>query len=278
MIALLPLTLLACDGSDVTDSASAPPDAEAVAVVNGEPISRADFKAYLAEKQSSQTGIQTDPQTALDEMINMELIRQEAIAQGIDQREDVQAELRNQRTQLLVNTLVSERIAKFSFSEEELRKEYEKQTAQMPRQEYKARHILVQTEAEARAIIDRLAQGEDFIELAKTESIDPAGPEGGDLGWFHPNSMVPPFAEAVQKLEKGQYSKEPVETEFGWHIILLEDTRPMELPAFEEVQDRLDDVLVNQSLQRYLDELRAEAEIEVNLPDQPAPESGASTN
>lgn len=270
LIALLPFALLACQPQDSADRSKtadiAQPDVEAVARINGEPISRQDFDAYLASKQLSEPETQHDPDTVLNEMINMELIKQEAIGKGIHQRDDVRAELETHRTNLLVNTLVSERVDDLSFSEQELRKEYDRQIAEMEKQEYKARHILVQTKKEAREIIGRLEGGEDFVALAVEESIDPAGPEGGDLGWFHPNAMVPPFASAVQQLEKGEYTKQPVKTQYGWHVILLEDTRSMQPPAFKEVKDRLEGILVNQALQNYLDQLRAKAAIEIERP------------
>jgi peptidyl-prolyl cis-trans isomerase C len=145
-----------------------------------------------------------------------------------------------------------------------------------PGKEYKASHILVETQDEAVAIIGELDGGADFAELAKSKSTGPSGASGGQLGWFAPAQMVQPFSAAAAELEKGSYSKEPVETQFGWHVILLEDTRERTPPSFEEVKDRLKLVMANKRLQEHLQEVRAAADIAITASETPASEAPAS--
>ena len=145
-----------------------------------------------------------------------------------------------------------------------MKKLYDEQFGNYTGTEYKASHILVKTEEEASALITELAEGADFAELAKEHSTGPTGPKGGDLGWFDADQMVPAFSEAVKGMEKGAYSKEPVNTQFGWHVILLQDTREAEPPTFEEVKPQLATQLQQQAVARYVAELRQNAKVELN--------------
>ncbi|MGD2112724.1 MAG: peptidylprolyl isomerase, partial [Gammaproteobacteria bacterium] len=133
----------------------------------------------------------------------------------------------------------------------------------VPGKEYKARHILVETEDEAKDIITRLDDGVDFSELAKEKSTGPSGPSGGELGWFGAGQMVKPFADAAAAMEKGTYSKTPVQTEFGWHVIMLDDMRDSTPPPFDDVKERLKVLLTNQNLQQHISELRESASIDL---------------
>ena len=127
--------------------------------------------------------------------------------------------------------------------------------------EYKARHILLANEADAQAVVTALDEGADFAELAKEKSTGPSGPQGGDLGWFSPDNMVPPFAEAVQSMSKGSYSETPVQTQFGWHVILLEDERELEAESYESMEGKLKEQARRQVLNAYVTELRQGAEV-----------------
>ena len=146
-------------------------------------------------------------------------------------------------------------------SEEDLRAEYERQTANLDREEYRASHILLETEEAAQAVIDELAGGADFAALAAERSIDPAGDTGGDLGWFQAGSMVPEFTAAVASMEVGETSDAPVQSDFGWHVIRLDDKRESALPDYESVKPGLTNLVLRDRLARKVEELRAAADI-----------------
>ncbi|WP_018954559.1 peptidylprolyl isomerase [Thioalkalivibrio sulfidiphilus] len=235
---------------------------EAIAVVNGVAISEADFQDFLNLQRMTRPGESLLPDEVLDEMINMELLRQAALQQGLDKDPDIQRQVERARTNLMVGALIDRRLDQ-EYTEEQLRAEYDRQIQAIERTEYKARHILLDSEADAREVIVALEAGGDFQALAREHSTGPSGPMGGDLGWFTLDAMVPAFSQAVQAMEKGSYSSEPVQTEFGWHVILLEDTRSSEPPPFEAVRDRVAQILDNRALQDYIGDLRAAAKIEV---------------
>ena len=261
------LGVLLLVGCDQNNSAPAAPGetAEVVATVNGSDVTQSDLDAYLQGLQTAQPGVEADPATALNDLVRLKLIAQKAEQEGIDKRPEVQAELGWQRTNLLVNTLMRERMSDMTFSDKELKAEYEKQLAQLSNREYKARHILTATQEEAQAVIEQLDGGADFATLSEQKSTDPSAPQGGDLGWFSPEAMVPPFAQAIKQLEKGTYTKQPVSTQFGWHVILLEDTRELEPPTYAEVEERLSGILSNRALQHYIKTLRDEAQVNIKL-------------
>ena len=152
-------------------------------------------------------------------------------------------------------------------SEDEIFEEYSSQIAQAPSQQYKARHILVDTQSKAIELIEQLKSGADFVELAKANSTGPSGPNGGDLGWFPPDQMVAPFSAAVSELEDGkfteepvgEYSSEPVQTQFGWHVILREDSRANEPPTLESVRQMVKQRVEARKFQRYLESLRPQS-------------------
>lgn len=148
------------------------------------------------------------------------------------------------------------------FSEDQIQAEYIRQIGDYGPTEYRARHILVNDEAEAVEIIAALGDGADFAELAVAHSLDASGPEGGELGWFAPGQMIPAFTEAVQALAPGEYTPAPVATQFGWHVIQLEDSRDITPPPLDEVRPQIREILQTRELRAFMDELRAAAEIE----------------
>lgn len=257
LAALLP-SLAACDrpGADTE-----PPvvDPETLAVVNGVPITRTDLFTYVRLGEAPETAGTED---LLDDLINLELLRQQAVAEGLDEEEEVRVILQNIETNLLASQLIERRTEAMEFSDAEIQAEYEAQVATLPSEEYRARHILVPTPELASELIDQLDAGADFAALAEAHSIDGSASEGGDLGWFAPGQMVPPFAEAVAGLEPGEYTSEPVETRFGWHVIRLEDTRSVEPPPLDEVRPTIEDILEARRLRDYMEALRADARIE----------------
>lgn len=240
---------------------------EVVATVNGASITRAELEAFAASRKD---GKPRDEKALIEELVNLELLRQAAEKQGLDKTPEMQAELRNLQRRALAGAELQRYVDahKGELDEKALREEYQAQIARLPKTEYKARHILVDSKEEAEKIIAELDKGADFAELAKKRSKGPSGKNGGDLGWFKPQNMVKPFSEAVAGLKKGEFTKSPVKTQFGWHVILLEDTRKIDPPAFDDVKDQLRSILVTKAVQKHLQELRKDATVEVHNPDQ----------
>ncbi|HHB13369.1 MAG TPA: peptidylprolyl isomerase [Chromatiales bacterium] len=237
-------------------------EGDVVATVNGKPITRAELESFRSSRKDNKP---QSEQALLEELVNLELLRQKAEQEGLDKRPETQAELKNLRRRALAGAELQRYIDahKAELDEKALRKEYEEQIARMPKLEYKARHILVNTKEEAQQIIQELEKGADFAELAKKKSKGPSGKNGGDLGWFKPQNMVKPFSEAVAKLKKGEFTKTPVQTQFGWHVILLEDTREVQPPAYEDVKDQLRSIVVTKAVQKHLKALRESAKVEI---------------
>jgi peptidyl-prolyl cis-trans isomerase C len=242
----------------------APKGDDVIATVNGTDITIGDIQLYMSTKATS--GAPADPGSILNEVINRELIKQAAIKEGIDKEDDFKKAMEIQRTNLLVNAALSKRMDKVDLSDAALKKAYEEEIKNAPGKEYKARHILLKTEDEAKAVIKSLNDGGDFVKLAKEKSIGPSGPNGGDLGWFQATTMVKEFAAAVEKLEKGKITQTPVKTQFGWHVIKLEDSRKLDPPSFESSKDKLRSVVANKAIQSYLEELHKNAKVELTQP------------
>jgi peptidyl-prolyl cis-trans isomerase C len=248
--------------ADSSNSSSAL-DGEVMATVNGTALTRPVFEAYATQRRAvAQGGQGADDAAILDELINLELMRQEGLQKGLESRPAVAALLDQQHRAVLARAAIQDFSGANQVSDESVRQLYDAQFG-TPGKEYKARHILLKTRDEAVAIIAELDGGADFAELAKEKSTGPSGPGGGDLGWFAPGQMVEPFSDAAAQLEKGSYSKEPVETQFGWHVILLEDVRETTPPEFDTIKDKLKLAMANKLLQQHLQEVRAAADIVV---------------
>lgn len=241
-------------------------DADPVAVVNGQPVSQSLFDAYATQRQA-QVGDISSPEVRknlIDELVIQELLVQQAKEQKLDQDPAVVNQIDMLERNLLATAAARQAIEQLTPSDEELTQQYEQVSSQLSAQEYKARHILVGTEEEAKKVIEELNAGKDFAALAGEYSKDQgSAAQGGDLGWFTPDVMVPPFSEAVTKLEKGQTTSEPVQTQFGFHIIQLEDTRKTEPPKLEEIRPQLAQQIQAQKFNQYLEDLRAKANVEV---------------
>jgi peptidyl-prolyl cis-trans isomerase C len=237
--------------------------AAAVATVNGTKLSSDLFNAFTQAVTGGAQEPPTDEQRdqMLDQLINMTLAAQSAEKEGLAKDPAVQARIELLRTQILAEAASEQYIKANPASEEEVRAEYDAQVAAMPK-EYKARHILVDSKESADAIIGKLQAGGDFAKLAAAESKDSSASNGGDLGWFSPQTMVKPFADAVTTLEKGKFTQEPVQSEFGWHVILLEDVRSPEVPEFEQVKPQVEMFTQRKKLQAHLEELRKAATIQ----------------
>ncbi len=247
-------------------------DAENVlATVNGKAITREDIIAFMQYKQQIQPNAQVNPALLLNEMINTRLLVAEAEAKGLQETDEVKRQLQIQRAAALVNVLVRDYLETLDLSDPELKKEFDNQLAGVDKKEFKASHILVENEETARKLIAEIkADASNFAELAKANSTGPSGKDGGDLGWFSTKSMVPEFGDAVEGMNKGDVSKNPVQSEFGWHIIYLEDVREIDLPSFEESKPRLELIVAQRKLQEHIAELREKATIEIKGMDAPA--------
>lgn len=266
-LVLLP-GLVACGGSETADDADTalPDDATIVAEVDGTPITEVELDAQIQAMASR--GDRPDRESALEELIDLRLLEQRAEAEDMHLQPDTAAEIRRQRAMLLANQLVRSQIDGLEIDDERLRAAYEEYVADAPgRREYNARHILVETRGEAEALIAQIEDGADFGELAREHSIGPSGDRGGDLDWFRASDVVGPFADAVAGLETEEYTVTPVETRFGWHIILLQDVRDTEAASFSDKREELRSSMIDDHIEAFLGDLRGEATIEIHSED-----------
>jgi peptidyl-prolyl cis-trans isomerase C len=251
-----PLLLLALSGSPTL----AAEDEQVLATVNGKALTAGDIERYRERRPESEG----TPQELLQELINIELLVQDAERSKLDEGDEFRLEMEMTRRALLAQFAVRDQIDGNPVSEAEMRKVYDEQIGSAEtKKEYHARHILLESEADAKAVIAELDGGADFATLAKERSTGPSGPQGGDLGFFEPGQMVPEFSQAVSAMETGSYSKAPVQTQFGWHVIKLEETRDVAGPPFEAVKPQIENMLQSMQVRTYLEGLREAAKIEV---------------
>lgn len=261
---VLGLGLAACTSE--TSETEVISDSEPLATVNGSVITEEQFNFHLERRTQGQPMLTTPEhrQLILDELVNLAVLANAAEERGLSNDPEVAGRLDNLRNAILAQALV-EHIEAEGITEDEVRAEYEERYGGAQNLEYHARHILVGSEELARELIAQLQDGADFAELAEEHSDDPgSGMRGGDLGWFESGVMVQPFAEAVEALEPGELTTDPVESQFGWHIILLEDTREATPPAFEQVEGQLRQMLAHERLDAELESLREAADIEIH--------------
>jgi len=237
--------------------------ADSIATVNGKAIKQSlyDFisKDAAARGQTVDANVR---EIIINKLISSELVYQEAQRIGLDKQPDYVAKEELGRRELLVNTFLQDYLKKNPVSDADTKAAYEKFKTEMGDKEYSARHILVATEAEAKDVIAQLGKGGDFAKIAKEKSKDPGSKDkGGDLGWFSPGGMVKPFSEAVVALKKGTVTATPVQTQFGWHVIKLEDTRTAQPPAYDKVKENLQKTLQQRQLEKLLADLRSKAKI-----------------
>lgn len=237
---------------------------KSAALVNGVSIPQSRVDARVLEISASQGQPDTPELRAAvrDELINIEILSQEASKTGLDKREDTKQKIEMTRQTILASTFVQDYIKSHPISDDTLKQEYENLKQHLGTKEYKARHILVKDESEAKAIIAQLNKGAKFDKLAKEKSLDTGSRErGGDLGWSVPSNFVQPFAEALTGLAKGKTSA-PVQSQFGWHIIKLEDVRNLQVPSFDEIKPNLIQRLQQQAVKKMIAEQRAKAKVE----------------
>lgn len=247
-----------------------------VATINDRSISQTDLADYEKIRQKQAGGnVNPDKQTLVDEMVDRELLYQDAIKKGLDKTPEFSKEMDALRFNVLAKAAMQDYLKNTPATDEQLKAHYDKVIAKVNfPMEYKARHILVEKEEDAKAIIADLNQGKVFADLAKEKSKDPgSAKEGGDLGWFRAEQMVKEFSDTAMKLEKGKYTAEPVKSQFGYHVIMLEDSRKMQPPAFDAVKEKVKGSYQNEQMMNYASELKKAAKIDIKLPAEPVKES-----
>lgn len=234
-----------------------------VATVNGKAIPAVRAEAMLSEQKAQGTPESDQLKTAIkEELIRREVLSQAAIKKGLDKQPNIQAQMDLARQAVLIRAYLQDFVKNNPVTDAEIKAEYDKIKSSMGEKEYKVRHILVESEDEAKAIIAKLQKGEKFDELAK-QSKDPGSKDrGGDLGWANPAMFVKPFSDAMVKLEKGKFTPTPVKTNFGYHVIMLDDTRPVTPPSLDEVKPQLTQRLQQQKVEKHMAELHDKAKID----------------
>ena len=238
-------------------------DANTFATVNGKAIPKVRADALIAGQAAQGQPDSPELRKAVtEELVRREVLTQEALKKGFDKKPEVQGQIDLARQGVLIGAYLNDYVNTHPVTDEQIKKEYAEITAKLGSKEYKARHVLVETEEAAKAIIEKLKKGEKIDDLAK-DSKDPGSKDrGGDLGWANPASFVPPFSAAMTKLEKGKFTEAPVKSDFGWHVILLEDTRELKLPGIDEAKGQIGQQLTQRLVQKHIDELRAKAKVE----------------
>mgnify|MGYP003993255927 FL=1 len=232
---------------------------ETIKTINGTDIDSLVLDLYIQSRtQQSATEVTPDQRlNFLDELSDIYLLSTREKAIELENNPQIQAQIELQKRGLIAQAIASEYFANTSISEEEILSEYNNVIKSSPKQEFMASHILLETQSEAIAVIAQLDDGSDFAELAKNKSIGPSASAGGSLGtWFAPNQMVKPFSDAVAELDNKKYTKTPIQTEFGWHVILREDSRESVPPTLESVSNEIRQKIMQDSFQDYLDSLR----------------------
>jgi len=242
---------------------SVPAWAQNVAIVNGKPVPMSRVAALTAQVEKSGHPVDDATKAQIkEEVIAREIFAQEAEKQGIKASKDYQQQVELAAQTILIRELFASYQQKHPITDADAKAEYDKFAAANGGQEYHARHILVDSEDKAKAIIDEIKKGAKFEDIAKKESKDPgSGANGGDLDWATPGNFVPEFSAAMVKLNKGEMTDTPVKTQFGWHIIRVDDVRKAELPPFEQLKPQIVQQLQQRQLQAYQEELRSKAKI-----------------
>jgi peptidyl-prolyl cis-trans isomerase C len=269
-VATIAVLLTACNKGQqgaapaVSETPAVPP----VAIVNGTPIPRTDYDAFLKNLLQGKpaTDLTAEQKNqVLDELITMQLVSTQAVKDGLEKEPDVAANLDVMRMRILSDAESQKFLRGKEPTDAQLHAEYDSAIASMDKTEYHAEHILVPTKEKAEQLIKKIKAGAKFEDVAKAESTDNSKANGGDLGWFTLTRMVKPFGDAVRTLKKGEMTQEPVQTQFGWHIIKLLDTRDVAPPPFDQVKAQVTKAVIQKELVAYVDDLKKNAKIEKKL-------------
>ncbi len=237
--------------------------ADAAATVNGKPIKQAWVDYIMKDAQARGQKGDGLKNAVINELVGSELAYQEAVKQGVDKNSDLMIAEEIGHRKLVVNAFLADFMKKNAVSEADKKAAYEEYKKELGDKEFSARHILVKSEAEATEIIAQVKKG-DFAKVAKEKSLDPGSKDkGGDLGWFSPAGMVKPFSDAVSTLKKGEVTQTPVQTQFGWHVIKLTDSRATQVPSYDKVKEGLERTLQQRKLEKMMLGLKEKAKIDV---------------
>lgn len=251
-IALQASTVIAADKKDGV-----------IATVNGEKITASMLQQYQKTRGFIQNvDKKQQVQLMIEELINREVLYQEGIKNGLDKSPEVQKQFEMLKRNIVAGAALRKAADIAKISDKLLKEEYEKQKKRLVTKEYKASHILLENENDAKAVISELDKGANFADLAKKKSTGPSATHGGDLGWFKAQEMVPPFSAAVGTLKNNEYTKTPVKTDFGYHVILRVDAREIDAPPFEDLKEQLKMRVQNMQVEQYIKSLRQKAKIE----------------
>jgi peptidyl-prolyl cis-trans isomerase C len=265
------LALASCTKKDTTGAPATPAATSAAsdavaATVNGTPIYAATVEMMVKERTAQGQPDSPDLRKAIIDNLAMQtMVAGEAVKKGLDKAPETVRQIEILKQSILANAFVKDWVEKNPVTDAMIKAEYDKLNSKAGGSEYKARHILVATEAEAKDIIAKLTKDiKAFAALAKAKSMDPGSKaNGGDLGWFNPAGMVPEFGAAVAKLEKGKFTAEPVKSQFGYHVIVLDDSRPITPPPLEQVKDQLKQQVQRTNLKAFFDDMKAKAKIDI---------------
>lgn len=237
--------------------------AEPYAKVNGKTIPNNRAEVLLAGQLAQGQAKTPELEKAVkEELVRREILAQAAAGKGLDKKPDIQAQVDLARQGVLIGAYLQDYANSVKISDDDIKKEYETVKGALGDKEYKARHILVEKEDDAKAIIEKLKKGDKFEELAKASKDPGSKDKGGELGWANKSSYVPPFAEAMTKLAKGKFTEAPVQSNFGWHVIQLDDMREMKAPNFDDVKPQLLQRMRQQAVEKHILDLRAKAKVE----------------
>jgi peptidyl-prolyl cis-trans isomerase C len=270
-VAASAVVIAACGKGQQAMTTPAPADkpaSPAVATVDGTPITRAEYDFYTKRLLQGRPNTELTAEQKnqiLDEMISMQLIAAQAVKDGMEKDPDVATSLEVLRLRILADAESQKYLKDKEPTDAELHAEYDAAVAGLDKTEYHARHILVATKEQGEAAIKKIKGGAKFEDVAKAESTDTSKASGGDLGWFTLARMAKPFGDAVKTLKKGEMTQEPVQTQFGWHVIKLEDTREAPPPPFEQVKQQVASGAMQKKLAAYVDTLKKTAKIEKSL-------------
>lgn len=236
-----------------------------LATVNGQDITESQLKIAATQSKVNYKEITPEQKKLLTEaLINRQLVLQEAIKADFDKDKDVAARVKALTDSYIAANYLAKIAKEFKVSEEDIKAYYEKEVVNNRPKEYKARHILVKTEDEAKQLIKEIEGGADFSKLAKEKSIDTgSGSQGGSLEWFAGKDMVAPFSKAVADLKKGEMSKMPVNSQFGWHVVILDDERTPPPPELNDVKENIKKVLIKEKLNQYLSDLNSNSKVTI---------------
>jgi len=252
--------LLLC--APLTVTAESQPEPQPLVMVDDFAVTNLHLAIFNAQDGANPQDA-TQQIALLNELVNTFMVANSTEGKAFARHPEIAAAMEVANARLVAQAMIRDHLENTEVSEADLQAAYKAEYADMPGEELKARHILLKTEDDAKAVIVELQEGADFAELAKSRSTGPSSAVGGDLGWFSPDQMVAAFSEALLKMENGEYSQVPVQTQFGWHVILREDSRSVPVPKLEDVRDELEKGVRTASLGKFIRGLRDRAQIEI---------------